>query len=123
MMRDYIREMTEAWTNMGEQAAYDLASCLLKNIRSDVARLKRQESAILALGAVLREHPAVDSSSDPVVSDPGLDTIEPSQRSRVVINAADEVFREREQESWTATGTRLVVASSTSWAVSRESVL
>jgi hypothetical protein len=107
-MRDYIRELLETWTARGEQAAYVLASNLLQDIRNDVVRLRRQESAIQALGAVLKEHPAVDTSADPVDSDPDLDPIEPSERSRVIIEAAGEVYRNRENNTWTATGTELV---------------
>ena len=107
-MRDYIRQLLETWTLEGEQAAYVLASDLLQEIRNDVVRLRRQESAIQALGAVLREHPAVDTTADPVDSDPDLDAIEPSERSRVIIEAADEVYRDREANTWTYTGTTLV---------------
>ena len=107
-MKDYIRKLLETWTAHGEQAAYTLATNLLQEIRNDVVRLRRQESAIQALGAVLREHPAVDTSTDPVDSDPDLDPIEPSQRSRVIIEAANEVYHDREANTWTATETGLI---------------
>ncbi len=107
-MRDYIREMMEAWTNEGEQAAYLVARDLLQGIRNDVALLQKQESAIQALGMILREHPSVDTSMDPRDSEPGLDTIEPSERSRVILEAADEAYREREGSNWTATGKALI---------------
>ena len=108
MMRDYIREMLDVWTEAGEQAAYNLASHLLQEIRNDVARLKKQESAMQALGLVLREHPAVDVSADPIDPGPGLDPIEPSERSRVILEAAKEAYEDREKDNWNRTGTRLI---------------
>ena len=103
-MRDYIREMMDAWTQEGQQAAYVLVKDLLEGIRNDIARLQRQESAIKALAVVLREDPYVDTSLDPRDPEPGLDTIEPSERSRVIVKAAAEAYESREQYYQTATG-------------------
>ena len=107
-MRDYVKELLNGWTEYGEQAAYTLAGQLIRDLRDDVALLKRQESAIQALGAVLREHPAVDSSADPADSEPGLDVVEPSERSRMIINAAVKCFYQRERSPLTATRTNHV---------------
>ena len=98
-MKDYIREMMDAWTGEGEQAAYDVGKRLLKEIESAFAYLRRQESAINALGSVLQEHANVDTTAEPVESTPGLDTIEPSERSRLITEAATEVWG-AQQDSW-----------------------
>lgn len=89
------------WTSQGEQAAYSRVRELLHEIRSDVARLRKQEEAIQALGQVLREHPDVDISEEPGEVAPGLDPIEPSERSRLIIEAAEEFFQHiKGQRDW-----------------------
>ena len=107
-MRDYIREMLDAWTNQGEQAAYELASQLLQELRNDVARLQKLESAILALGQVLREHPAVDVSADPADPRPGLDRIEPAERPTVILEAAGDISWEVRNNNWNGGQTILI---------------
>ena len=91
-MRDYVREMMDTWTHEGEQAAHDLGIRLLKEIEDDYDRLRRQESAINALGSVLAQHADVIPISDPIEPEPGLDAIEPSERPRLIIVTAVEVW-------------------------------
>ena len=107
-MKDYVKDMMEAWTSDGEQSAYLLARELLQGIRSDIIHLQRQESAIQALAVVLREHPDVDTSVEPRDPEPGLDMIESSERPRVIVQAAREAYQERESTPWTATGKPLI---------------
>ena len=109
-MKDYIKEMLETWTASGEQEAYVLAGQLLQNIRKDVLRLQKQEAAIQALGAVLREHPDVDTSADPTSPDPDLDLIEPSERSKIIVEAAYDANWERENDTWSRTGESSITA-------------
>ena len=103
-MRDYVKELMAAWTEKGEQAAYVIGSQLLKELRQDIAHLEKQELAIEALGVVLRDHPEVDTAEDPSYVPPELDTIEPSERPRLIIEAAQKAFHEREISPWTTTG-------------------
>ncbi len=106
-MRDYAREMIEAWTNNGEQAAYDLGQELLAEIQDAFLTLKRHESAIQALGMVLQDHGDVDpTAADPVEPEPGLDTIEPSERPRLIIEGALEVLGN--QQNWGGSEANLV---------------
>ena len=93
-LRDYVKELMETWTAQGEQAAFLRVRELQHEIRGDVARLRKQEQAIQALGQVLREHPDVDASADPVEVPDGLEPIEPSERSRVIVEAATEIYGE-----------------------------
>ena len=79
------------WTERGEQAAYSDVRRLLHEVRSDIVRLRKQEEAIQALGQVLRDHPDVDTSADPVDVPDGLEPLEPSERSRVIVEAATEI--------------------------------
>ena len=44
------------------------------------------------MGQVLREHPDVDISEDPGEVSAGLDLIEASERSRLVVEAAQELY-------------------------------
>ena len=91
-MRDYVKELMGTWTSHGEQAAYSRVRELLHEVRNDVIRLRRQEEAIQALVQVLREHPDVDISEDPGEVSAGLDLIEASERSRLVVETAQEVY-------------------------------
>ena len=109
-MRDYIKEMLATWTAHGEQGAYVLAGQLLRDIRNDVIRLQKQESAIQALGAVLREHPDVDTSTDPTPPDPDFDMIEPSERPKIIVEAANDAYWERENDNWSRTGDSFIKA-------------
>ena len=93
-MRDYVKELMQTWTSNGEQAAHSRVRELLHEIRVDVARLRKQEEAIQALGQVLRDHPDVDTSSDPAGVTPGLEPIEPHERPRLIVEAAVELFHE-----------------------------
>lgn len=100
-LKDYVKELMETWTTQGEQEAYSRVRELLLEVRSDVVRLRKQEEAIQALGMVLREHPDVDVSEEPGEVPPGLDLIEPSERSRLIIEAAQEFFGHlKEQRDW-----------------------
>ena len=103
-MRDFVKELMSVWTERGEQAAYVAGSRLLQELRQDIAHLEKQESAIEALGVVLRDHPAVDTSEDPSYVPPELDTIEPSERPRLIVEAAQKAYFQRENSPWTTTG-------------------
>ena len=104
-MRDYVKEMLDAWSNEGEEAAYVLGSSLLVEIENDREHLTRQEAAILALGRVLRDRAGVETvefaeeHKDRSESSPELDTIEQSERPRLIAQAAREVW-EDQQEQW-----------------------
>ena len=104
-MRDYLKELMGAWSEHGEQAAYDAGGRLLRDLRRDIALLEKQELAILALGAVFLENPEVDASQDPGYFPGELDTVEPADRPRIIINAAKQAFRDRESNPWSSTGT------------------
>ena len=93
-MKDYVKLLMETWTSHGEQAAHSRVRELLHEIRSDLARLRKQEEAIQALGQVLRDHPDVDTSTDPVDVPDGLEPIEPSERSRFIVDAANELYQD-----------------------------
>ena len=93
-MRDYVKELMETWTSKGEQAAHIQVRDLLYEIRGDVVRLRKQEEAIQALGQVLRDHPDVDTSTDPVDVPSGLEPIEPLERSRFIVEASVDLFQE-----------------------------
>ena len=106
-MRDYVREMMDAWTQEGEQAAYDLGVRLLRDIKDDWEHLRRQESAINSLGSVLEEHADVDAGPVPVEPETGLEPIETSQRPRFITEAAIEVWQAQQGE-WTGSEANLV---------------
>ena len=90
-MRDYVKEMMNAWTTEGDQAAYDLGSELLKQIGAQYDFLKNQASAITALGNYLQDTANVEAR-DPN-PDPNLDTVEMSERPRLIVEAALSVWR------------------------------
>ncbi len=90
-MRVYIKELVDEWSSQGSQAAYELGSQLLDIIQRDVEYLERQAAAIRAVGMILRDDPEVDTSTDPVEPAGGLDCIEPGQRSRIILEAANEI--------------------------------
>ena len=92
-MKDYVREMMEAWSTQGEQAAYDLNTELLKEIEADFDRLKNQMSAINALRAYLQDSGNLEASTP--VTNPDFDTVEPSERPRLIVNAAQVVWRQQ----------------------------
>jgi len=110
-MRDYVKEMMTAWAEAGEQAAYDLGGGFLKEIQSDYDSLRRQESAIRALGMVLQEHAEVDSTPEPAEPGHGLSAIEPSERSKRITDAANEV-RSEQQQNWGGSESHLVKTQS-----------
>ena len=107
-MRDYVKELMETWTSHGEQAAYSRVRELLHEARNDVIRLRRQEEAIQALGQVLREHPDVDISEDPGEVSAGLDLIEASERSRLVVETAQEVYLDLVRDPCVDEGSMLI---------------
>ena len=85
-MRDYVKAMMSTWATQGEQAAYDLGVELLEKIDVDFERLRAQASAIQALGIYLRD------VSDVAIVEPSraphLDTVEMSERPRLIVEAA-----------------------------------
>ena len=108
-MRDYVKEMMELWTSEGEQAAYGIGAKLLEDISEQREYLDRQESAIHALGLVLQGSDNVDTSLQPVEIAPELDEIEPSERSRLIVKAATEVWKDQ-QTGWPGADSDLVKA-------------
>ena len=104
-MRDYVKELMEAWSEHGEQAAYITGGRLLQDLRRDISRLEKQELAILALGAVFFEDPDVDTSQDPGYFPTELETVDPLERPKVIVNAAKQAYQERERNPWSSTGT------------------
>ena len=100
--------LMETWTSQGEQAAYSRVRELLHEVRNDVIRLRKQEEAIQALGQVLREHPDVDISEDPGEVSAGLDLIEASERSRLVVEAAQEIYLDLGRDPFCDAGSMLI---------------
>ncbi len=90
-MRDYVKEMMNTWTMEGEQAAYDLGGELLQEIDAEFDRLKNQLSAITALGTYLQDTANVEASD--LNHDPHFDTVETSERPRLIVEAALAVWR------------------------------
>ena len=90
-MRDYVKEMMNTWTMEGEQAAYDLGGELLQEIDAEFDRLKNQLSAITALGTYLQDTANVEARN--LNHDPHLDTVETSERPRLIVEAAVAVWR------------------------------
>ena len=90
-MRVYIKEMTDAWSSEGAQAAYVLGAQLLETIQKKIEYLERQASAIRAVGSILQDDPEVDTSADPVEPTGDLDCIEPGERSRIIVETANEL--------------------------------
>lgn len=112
-MRDYVKAMMDAWTTEGEQAARDLGLTLLSEIKIDQQHLNRQELAIRALGAVLMDRSdsgaILDIAEDEALEDssPDLDTIESSERPRMIVEAALEVWNDQ-QNQWSGSEANLV---------------
>lgn len=104
-MRDYVRELTDAWRNEGEQAAYLLVSELNRSIRNDIAHLRKQTVAIQALAAVLQDYPGVDTSADPIDEDDadaaGVAYVDPRKRSDFVITLASNLTHQIQGEPFT----------------------
>ena len=96
-MRDFTRTMMDVWTNEGEQAAYDLGPELLREIEAEQEKLKNQASVIKAFGKYLQDNGEVTArSANP---DPELDVIEAAERSRLIVEAATEVWHDQ-QHAW-----------------------
>ena len=108
-MRDYTGEMMDAWTEQGPQAAYNLGVTLRREIEEESEKLKRHKDAIQALGVVLRDRPEVDTTFDPADADPSLDTIESSERPRLIVEAAIQVWA-HQQQGWPTDNSDLVKA-------------
>ncbi len=88
-MRDYVREMMDRWTVEGDQAAYDLGDVLLRQIDAEFDRLRNQAALINALGAYLQDSGMIETSD----STPSLEPVEASERPRVIIEAAQALWR------------------------------
>ena len=110
-MRDYVREMLDAWTGQSAQAAYDLGARLRQEIEEECQKLQRHDAAIQAFGVVLRDDPEVDTSVDPADPDPALDTIEAAERPRMIVEAAIEVWTDRKRFGWTESDAHLINAA------------
>ena len=111
-LRKYVDEMLEAWTTKSKQAAYETGIRLLNEIQKDFEYLKRQETAIQALGSFLREDPEVDADAAPAVPEPETpeshaDKIQAVERPRMIIQAANEVWAEQ-QDPWGGPETDLI---------------
>ena len=88
--------MMDVWSNEGEQAAYDLGAELLKEIEVEQVKLTNQASAIRALGKYLQDTGGVIAISTD--TNPELDVIEVTERSRLIIEAAAEVWQDQQHE-------------------------
>ena len=113
-MRNFVEEMLLAWTGESKQAAYNTGIHLLGEIRKEFEHLKRQETAIQALGSYLREDPEIDqtaASPEPelAINETQTNEIEPDQRPRMILQAADEVW-ESQQNVWGGSETNLIDA-------------
>ena len=86
-MRDYVRAMMDMWRTEGEQAAYDLGPELLQQIDAEFNRLRNQAEVINALGIYLRDTSEVEDLT------PRLDTVEMSERPRLIVEAAIALWR------------------------------
>ena len=111
-MRNFVEEMLLAWTGESKQAAYNTGVHLLREIRKEFEHLKRQETAIQALGSYLREDPEIDQTApspepEPAIPETQANEIEPAQRPRVILRAADEVW-EAQQNPWGGSETNLI---------------
>ena len=95
-MRDFTQEMMKVWTNEGEQAAYDIGPDLLREIEAEQAKLKNQASVIKAFGKYLQDNGEVIARS--ASPSPELDVIEATERSRLIIEAATEVWQDQQHE-------------------------
>ena len=104
-MHDFVREIMGAWTEEGPQAAYDLADQLLAEIDSQSRRLAKQAEAIKALESHLLESGDVKERK-PVLVGPGLDVVEPSERPRLITDAA---LRHLSGRSGTVTGDEVLM--------------
>ena len=92
-MRDYVKEFMDAWTSDGEQAAFDFGAELLTDIMDKQLRLRRQVDAIGVLRAQLANYPNVETGPELAEPPEGLDAIEPSERPRLIMEAAIEVWQ------------------------------
>ena len=111
-MKNYVDEMLLAWTDKSKQAAYETGIRLLNEIQNDYEYLKRQETAIQALGAFLREDPEVDHGTAPTVPGPvnpeiTADRIQAAERPRMILQAASEVWADQ-QDPWGGPETDLI---------------
>ena len=107
-MRDYVRELTDVWGSEGEQAAYLMVNQLRGDIRNDVARLQKQDAALHALAAVLRDYPGVDTSEDPfddveaeMADSAGAAVVDPKWRSSYIHSLAHDLTHASWGESFT----------------------
>ena len=96
-MRNFVDEMLLACTGESKQAAYDTGIRLLREIQREFEYLKRQETTIQALGSYLREDPEIDQNvespePEPATPESQTNEIEPAQRPRMILQAADEVW-------------------------------
>ena len=106
-MEDYVRKLMDAWTNDGEQVAYDLAPKLLKEISIAYNSLKTQSEVIRSLIQHLVDTGKVTELAEPK---PGLDTIEESERPRLITEAAFAIWRENPPQDLTVTGQEVLTA-------------
>ena len=90
-MRDYTKEMMSTWAAEGDQAAYDLGVELLQEIEADFEILRTQSSTINAIGIYLRDTGKIDEHIPDLA--PPLDTVEMSERPRLIVDAALALWR------------------------------
>ena len=101
MQRDFVRDMMDAWTNEGMQAAYDLAPSLLEDIDTAFTSLRTQAVVIRSLTRHLLDTGEVAEHVEP---EPGLDAIEASERPRLIVGAAIDIWNRKPAEDITVTG-------------------
>lgn len=94
-MRDYVKEFMDAWNSDGEQAAFDLGAELLTDIQTIHAQLRSQGEVIGVLRAHLATHPTVEIEPEMAEPPDGLDPIEGSERPRLIIEAAIELWQDQ----------------------------
>ena len=90
-MRDYVKNMMEMLMTEGEQAAYYLGPELLQEIDAEFNRLRNQAEVINAFGIYLRDTGRVEVLDPNSV--PRLDTVEMSERPKLIVEAALALWR------------------------------
>ena len=89
-MADYVLELVSVWSEKGEEAALEAGADLLNQIDEEHRKLRRAATALRAFLAYLQSDDGEGISV--AVGDPSLDTIEVSQRSRLITKAASEIL-------------------------------
>ena len=86
-MKDFVKEITEAWSQEGIQEAYDRGEILLRKINDELRGLHGQRTAITALMQHLEASGARTTPQLPL-----LEIVKPSDRPQVILDAAEAVL-------------------------------